>query len=99
MGFLKMGGEQLIFDAVKRTANSPLHFGDEFEQVLSREKAIEFLKFVLKTCAEGLIQGKSEFLIRDEVRVELSKYFRSIDESLLSIAANHASLVVEIIQQ
>ena len=96
MGFLKMGGEQLIFDAVKRTAKSPLRFGDEFEQVLSREKAIEFLKFVLKTCAEGLIQGKSEFLIRDEVRVELSKYFRSIDESLLNIAANHASLVVEI---
>ena len=96
MGFLKMGGEQLIFDAVKRTAKSPLHFGDEFESVISREKAIEFLKFVLKTCAEGLIQGKSEFLIRDEVRVELSKYFRSIDESLLNVAANHASLVVEI---
>ena len=34
-----MGGEQLIFDAVKRTAKSPLHFGDEFEQVLNREKA------------------------------------------------------------
>ena len=96
MGFLKMGGEQLIFDAIKKTVKSTLHFGDEFEQVLSREKAIVFLKFVLKTCAEGLIQGKSEFLIRDEVIVELSKNFRSIDESLLNIAANHASLVVEI---
>ncbi len=96
MGFLKMGGEQLIFDAIKKTAKSPLHFGDKFEDVLSREKAIEFLKFVLQTCAEGLIEGKSEFLIRDEVRVELAKNFRSIDESLLNIAANHASLVVEI---
>ena len=96
MDFLKMGDEQLIFDAIKRTTKSPLHFGDEFESVISREKAIEFLKFVLKTCAEGFMQGKSEFLIRDEVRVELSKYFRSIDESLLNVAANHASLVVEI---
>ena len=95
IGFLKMGGDQLIFDAVKKT-KSTLQFGDELEQVLSSEKAIEFLKFVLKTCAEGLIHGKSEFLIRDEVRVELSKNFRSIDKSLLNIAANHASLIVEI---
>jgi uncharacterized protein Yka (UPF0111/DUF47 family) len=96
VGFLKMGGEQLIFDALMKTAKSPLHFGDDFEQVLSREKAIEFLKFVLKTCAEGLIEGKSEFLIRDEVRVELTKYFYSFDKTLLEISANHASLVVEI---
>ena len=96
VAFLKMGGEQLIFDAIKKTAKSPLHFGDEFEQVLSKEKAVEFLKFVLKTCAEGLIQGKSEILIRDEVRVELSRYFHSLDETLLNMAANHASLLVEI---
>ena len=96
MGFLKMGGDQLIFDAIKKTAKSTLQFGDEFVQVLSREKAIEFLKFVLKTCAEGLIQGKSEFLIRDEVRVELSKNFHSINESLLNITANHAAWIVEI---
>jgi uncharacterized protein Yka (UPF0111/DUF47 family) len=96
IGFLKMGGEQLIFDAIKKTVKSPLQFGDEFEQVLNREKAIEFLKFVLKTCAEGLIHGKSDFTIRDEVRIELSKYFHSIDETLLGIAADHASLVVEI---
>lgn len=96
IGFLKMGGEQLIFDAIKKTVKSPLQFGDEFEQVLNREKAIEFLKFVLKTCAEGLIHGKSDFTIRDEVRIELSKYFHSVDETLLGIAADHASLVVEI---
>jgi uncharacterized protein Yka (UPF0111/DUF47 family) len=96
IGFLKMGGEQLIFDAIKKTVKSPLQFGDEFEHVLNREKAIEFLKFVLKTCAEGLMHGKSDFTIRDEVRIELSKYFHSIDETLLGIAADHASLVVEI---
>ncbi|MGG6459943.1 MAG: DUF47 family protein, partial [Candidatus Eiseniibacteriota bacterium] len=96
VGFLKMGGEQLIFDAIRKTAKSPLHFGDEFEQVLSREKAIEFLKFVLRTCSEGLRKGRSEFLIRDEIRIELSKYFHSLDETLLGIAADHASLVVEI---
>ncbi|MGB9168832.1 MAG: hypothetical protein WCB31_07895 [Nitrososphaeraceae archaeon] len=96
MGFLKMGGQQLIFEAIKKNAKSSLQFGDDFQEILSREKAIEFLKFVLKTCAEGLIQGKSEFLIRDEVRVQLSKNFRSIDETLLNMASNHASLVVEI---
>ncbi|HEY7082716.1 MAG TPA: DUF47 family protein [Nitrososphaeraceae archaeon] len=96
VGFLKMGGEQLIFDAIRKTAKSPLDFGDEFEQVLSREKAIEFLKFVLRTCSEGLRNGRSEFLISDEIRIELSKYFHSLDETLLRIAANHASLVVEI---
>jgi uncharacterized protein Yka (UPF0111/DUF47 family) len=96
IGFLKMGGEQLIFDAIKKTAKSPLLFGDEFGQVLNREKAIEFLKFVLKTCTEGLIHSKSEFTIRDEIRIELSKHFHSVDETLLGFAADHASLVVEI---
>jgi uncharacterized protein Yka (UPF0111/DUF47 family) len=96
VGFLKMGGEQLIYDAIKKTAKSPLHFGDEFEQVLSRDKAVEFLRFVLRTCSEGLRVGRSEFLIRDEIRIELSKYIHSLDETLLGIAADHATLLVEI---
>ena len=51
----------------------------------------------MKTCSEGLLNGKSEFLIRDEVRVELTKYFHSLNEDLLGIAADHATLVTELV--
>lgn len=94
--FLKMGGEQLIFGALEKTMKSPLKFGDRFDQVIGPEIALEFLKFVLRTCTEGLLQNRSEFLIRDEVRAELAKYLRSADENLLQMAANHATLIVEI---
>jgi hypothetical protein len=94
--YLKMGGEQLIFGCLEKTMKSPLKFGDRFEQVLGPALATEFLQFVLRTCTEGLMQNRSEFLIRDEVLAELGKYLKTTDENLLQIAANHAALIVEV---
>jgi uncharacterized protein Yka (UPF0111/DUF47 family) len=95
-GFLKMGGAQLIYGIVDQAKRSPFHYGDDFDTVLGKDRAIEFLRFTLKTCTEGLMQSKSEFLIRDEVRVELTRHFHGIDDDILEIAGEHATQVIEI---
>ena len=96
-GFLKMGGAQLVYGAIEQGARGvPPRYGVKLAEILGTEKASDFLEFCLKTCSEGLLNGKSEFLIRDEVRVELTKYFHSLNEDLLGIAADHATLVTEI---
>ncbi len=96
IAFLKMGGDKLIFGAIEQLTNVPLRFGDNFYDVLGRKRANEFLKFVFTTCSEGLLQNKSEVLIRDVVRAELAESFHSIYEDLLNVAADHAALVVEL---
>jgi uncharacterized protein Yka (UPF0111/DUF47 family) len=95
-GFLKMGGPQLIYSIVDQARQSPFHYGDDFSDTLGKDRAIDFLKFVLKTCAEGLMQSKSEFLIRDEVRVELTRHFHGIDRDILEIVGEHATEVIEV---
>ena len=97
-GFLKMGGAQLVYGAIEQGARGvPPRYGVKLAEILGTERASDFLEFCLKTCSEGLLNGKSEFLIRDEVRVELTKYFHSLNEDLLGIAADHATLVTEIV--
>jgi len=97
-GFLKMGGAQLVYGAIEQGARGvPPRYGVKLAEILGTDRASDFLKFCLKTCSDGLINGKSEFLIRDEVRVELTKYFHSLSEDLLGIAADHATLVTEMV--
>lgn len=94
MGFLKLGGEQLVFDALKFSARAPL--GGQLADILGPAKASEFLKFTLQTAAAGLVAGRSELLIRDEIRAELRHYVDTANQGLLEIAAEHATLIVEL---
>ena len=96
MGFLKLGGEQFIYEAIELTAKAPLRYGEQLHEVLGKDRALEFLKFVMKTTTEGLLSGRSESFIRDEVRAELLNYFHTASQGLLDIASDHAALVVEI---
>jgi hypothetical protein len=96
MGFLKMGGENLIFNVINKTPNTPLRYGQQFHEVLGEENTVEFLKFVLKTSAEGLLENRSDLLIEDEIRVELSKHFHTLYENLLEVTQEHATLIVEL---
>ena len=96
MGFLKLGGEQLVFDALQLSANAPLKWGGQLSDVLGAARAASFLKFTLQTTAEGLLAGRSELLIRDEIRAELRHYLDSVYEGLLELAGEHAALIVEL---
>jgi CHAD domain-containing protein len=95
-GFLALGGEQLLFDALQAAGRLPLPPGGQLSDLLGRERTAEFLKFTLQAASEGLRAGRSEFLIRDEISAELRHYIDTVHQGLLEVAAEHASLAVEL---
>jgi uncharacterized protein Yka (UPF0111/DUF47 family) len=96
MAWLRMGGEQLIYDAMEFAIKGPSRFGEQLHQMLGADKALGYVKFVLKTCSEGLVARRPESLIRDEVHAELINYFRTVQQDLFEIAEQHACFIVEI---
>jgi uncharacterized protein Yka (UPF0111/DUF47 family) len=96
MGFLCLGGEQLIFDALQASGRLPLLPGRQLSDLLGPERTARFLEFTLQTASEGLRAGRSEFLLRDEISAELRHYIDTAQQRFLELAADHASLVVEL---
>jgi len=92
--FLQLGGEQMVNEAIELT-KAPIRYGEPLHQVLGRDRTLEFVRFVLRCCAEGLRQGRSASLIRDEVRAELARLLATAREMALVLASEHASLLVE----
>jgi len=96
MGFLKAGGESLVFNALDFVLKGQARFGQQLTQVLDKREATTFLKFVLRTCAESGQRGEPESFAQDAVRAELFNSFRSVQERLYDVLADHAALIAEI---
>jgi uncharacterized protein Yka (UPF0111/DUF47 family) len=96
MAFVKAGGERMIFDALQFVAGGSLSYGVMLDELLGKEAAGSFMRFILKACAHGLLKQRPLALIRDEARVELYKYYHSAQQYLLDLVSNHAALSVEI---
>ncbi len=96
MGFLKLGGEKLIYEALELAARVPLRYGEPLYQVLGRERTLEYIQWVLKTATAGLLASRSNLLIQDEIKAELLRYFRSAHQGLMEICTEHASLTIEV---
>ena len=96
MAFLRAGGEQMVFEALAFAARAPLPPGVRLDNMLGREQAEEYMKFVLRVCSEGLLAGRPEGLMQDEVRAELANYFHCTQQSLVDIAAEQAAFAIEI---
>lgn len=99
LAFLKLGGEQLVFDALRLVAQGTMQWGGQLVDTLGEARTAEFLKFLLRTTAEGLLAGRSDALIRDEIRAELRHDLDTIQEGLLAVAGEHAGLIVELAMQ
>jgi len=96
MAFLKAGGEQLVYDALDFVVKGQVRFGERLENILGAKEATEYVRFVVKTCAESLGKGEPETFIQDAVRAELFNYFRTGQQLVYDVAAEHAALIVEI---
>lgn len=96
MAFLRAGGEQMVAEALAFAARAPLPPGARLDSILGREQAAEYMRFVFRVCAEGLLAGRSEGLIQDEVRAELANYFHSTQQGLVDLAAEQAAFAIEI---
>jgi hypothetical protein len=96
MAFLKVGGAQLILNALQLASRVPLQMVGQLPDMIGVKRCTEFLKCTLKTAAEGLLNNKSELLIRDQVRAELRHYLDTAHQGMLELAAEHAALIVEL---
>ncbi|MGZ5073002.1 MAG: DUF47 domain-containing protein [Usitatibacter sp.] len=96
MGFLKAGGELLIYDALDFVMKGRTRFGQKLSQILGQREASDFLRFVMKTCAEAFLRGEPESFVQDAVRAELFNNVRTLQEQLYDVVADHAALAVEI---
>src|SRR5271166_16462 len=96
MGFLRLGGARAVFDVVDFAARGRGHFGQTLDDLLGPERAIRFLEFTLNVAASELLAGKSESLIHDELRAELSRQLRDSNQSVLDLVCEHAGFIVEI---
>ncbi len=96
MAFLRAGGEQAIFDAIGYVARSQVGMGTRLDNLLGTGPALDFMRFMLRTCAQGMLAGRPEALIHDEIRAELATSFHSAQQNMIDIAADHAALTLEI---
>ena len=96
MGFLRLGGARAVFDVVDFASRGRGHFGQTLDDLLGPERAIRFLEFTLNVAATELLAGKSESLIHDELRAELSRQLRDSNQSVLDLVCEHAAFIVEI---
>jgi len=96
MGFLRLGGDKLIYGALELAARVPLRYGEPLHQLLGRERSLEYLKWVFKTATTGLRANHPRLLIQDEIKAELLRYFRSAHEGLVEVCIDHASLLIEV---
>ena len=93
---LAVGGEQALDEAVEYAAGSRLHYGDRLDKLLGGARTTEFLCYALRTACEGLRAGRSTRLIRDELKVELARYFERAHIALLRRADRLATFSFEI---
>lgn len=95
-GFLELGGERLVYDALEQAVKTPLRYGEPLHAMIGDDVARDYLRFVLQITATGLLQGQSEALIRDRVRAELFSHFRSAEQRFLVECADHAEIVAQL---
>jgi uncharacterized protein Yka (UPF0111/DUF47 family) len=96
MAFLKAGGEQLVFDALEFAAKDQYRIGEPMHELLGLRETRDYLRFVLRTCAELLLKGEPEFHVQDAIRAELFGHFRTGKQGLFDTVAEHAAYIVEI---
>lgn len=94
--FLKLGGERLVAEALQLSRRVPSQMGQQLADMIGPDQAMAFLKYTLKTASLGLRSGRSEPLIRDQIRAELRNYLETAHQGLLERAAEHAGLIVEL---
>ncbi len=95
-GFIQLGGEQLLHEAIEFAQPTPLHYGERLFESLGAEAAFDYLQFVLSQATAGLLEHRSERFIRDEIKAELARRFRTASASLLTIALTHAERVFDL---
>jgi len=90
--FLELGGADLVFEAIRRTAGGRIPYGARLDETLGTDASADFLRRVLRQTCEGLRAGRSVRLIRDEIQADLSQLFESAESALFAVLVRHLGL-------
>ncbi len=94
MGFLKLGGAKLIYEALEMAA--PLRYREPLHEILGPDKALEYVEWVLRTATTGLLAKRSRLLINDEIRTELLRHSQFGHQGLLETCSEQAMLITDV---
>lgn len=95
-GFLVLGGDQLIFEALELAPRVPLRYGQPLYQVLGKERTMEFFQWAMHKATTDLLYQKPIRLIRDEIKAELINHFRPAPQEIIGLCIEHAYLIFEV---
>jgi len=95
-GFLELGGRELVASAVHHAASARIGFGEQLDDALGREAAVEFLQNVLSIAAETLLEGGSPRLARDRIEADLAQRLQRVDAKLLAVVLRQSGLARQI---
>lgn len=89
-------GEEAMRVALERSTHPQLKYGMRLDELLGSDAATDFFKAVLRIASEGLRHGRTHHLIADEVEAELLAHLETTARATLTLAADHAALIVAI---
>ncbi|MEQ8661201.1 MAG: DUF47 family protein, partial [Gammaproteobacteria bacterium] len=89
------GGEQLVYRAIEHAAVGEPRYGQPLSAIIGEQQTLEFLRYTLRSPAEGQLAERDRRHIEEQIRAELQRYFRSVPEEQLALAARHAEYVFE----
>ena len=90
--FLELGGVDLVFDTIQRSAAGRIPYGVRLDTALGAAECLSFLKQVLRETSRGLAAGRTARLIRDEIQADLAHRFATAASSVLTILVRHLGL-------
>ena len=90
--FLELGGVNLVFEAIRRTAAGRIPYGARLDASLGASESANFLKRVLRQTSEGLRTGRSVRLIRDEIQADLAQLFDTAEFGVLTVLVRHLGI-------
>lgn len=90
--FLELGGVNLVFEAIRRTAAGRIPYGARLDEALGASESASFLKRVLRQTSEGLQAGRSVRLIRDEIQADLAQMFDTAEFGVLAVLVRHLGI-------
>ena len=90
--FLELGGAELIYEAIRNAAPGRIAYGVPLDQAVGEGECEAFLRNVLHAACEGLKDGRSTRLIRDEIQADLSQRLDTAERELLAVVLRHLGL-------
>ncbi len=90
--FLELGGVDLVFEAIRRTADGRIPYGARLDEALGTGESADFLRRVLRQATEGLSAGRSTRLIRDEIQADLAQLFDTAESAVLMVLLRHLGI-------